>query len=39
MQALLEKRAAHKHSDYHESHDHHTEDCLSLKYFIEEQIK
>lgn len=39
MQAPLEKRSAHKHCDYHESHGPHTEDFISLKYFIEDQIK
>ena len=34
-----ENRSVHKHCDYHETHGHKTENCLSLKFFIEDQIK
>lgn len=39
MQAPLDKRATNKHYEYHETHDHNTEYCISLKYFIEDPIK
>lgn len=28
-----------KHCDYHETHGHYTDNCLSLKYFLEKQVK
>ncbi|XP_074347017.1 uncharacterized protein LOC141685836 [Apium graveolens] len=34
-----ENRARDKHCGYHEDHDHTTENCFSLKMFIEDQIK
>ncbi|KAK1383956.1 hypothetical protein POM88_021691 [Heracleum sosnowskyi] len=30
-----ENRSVHKHCDYHETHGHTTENCLSLKFFVE----
>lgn len=39
MQAPRDKRATNKYCEYHETHDHNNEDFLSLKYFIEDQIK
>lgn len=34
-----ENRPTHKQCEYHGTHGHTTENCLSLKYFIEDQIK
>ncbi|XP_074347592.1 uncharacterized protein LOC141686456 [Apium graveolens] len=39
MQTPLESRLYNRQCDYHEAHDHKTENCLSLKYFIEDQVK
>ncbi|XP_063938044.1 uncharacterized protein LOC135147920 [Daucus carota subsp. sativus] len=38
MQTPPESRPANRHCDYHGTHSHKTENCISLKYFIEEQI-
>ncbi|XP_063940240.1 uncharacterized protein LOC135149175 [Daucus carota subsp. sativus] len=38
MQTPPESRPANRHCDYHGTHGHKTENCISLKYFIEEQI-
>ncbi|XP_074328008.1 uncharacterized protein LOC141665921 [Apium graveolens] len=38
MQTLPENRPYNRQCDYHETHDHKTENCLSLKYFIEDQV-
>ena len=32
-------RSIHKHCYFHETHDHNTKDCMSLKYFLEEQVE
>ncbi|XP_074366491.1 uncharacterized protein LOC141707301 [Apium graveolens] len=39
MQTPPESRPCNTQNDYHETHGHKTENCLSLKYFIEEQVK
>ncbi|XP_074378187.1 uncharacterized protein LOC141719690 [Apium graveolens] len=39
MQTSLESRPYNRECDYHETHGHKTENCLSLKYFIEDQVK
>lgn len=39
MQTPPESRSLGRHCDYHETHGHKTENCLSLKYFIEGQIE
>ncbi|XP_074352616.1 uncharacterized protein LOC141691757 [Apium graveolens] len=39
MQSPLESRPYDRQCDYHETHGHKTENCLSLKYFIEDQVK
>ncbi|XP_074332245.1 uncharacterized protein LOC141670127 [Apium graveolens] len=39
MQTPPESRPYKRHCDYHETHGHKTENCLSLKYFIEDQVK
>nr|XP_017227831.1 PREDICTED: uncharacterized protein LOC108203420 [Daucus carota subsp. sativus] len=38
MQTPPESRPTNRHCDYHGTHGHKTENCISLKYFIEEQI-
>nr|XP_017221119.1 PREDICTED: uncharacterized protein LOC108197890 [Daucus carota subsp. sativus] len=38
MQTPPESRPTNRHCDYHSTHGHKTENCISLKYFIEEQI-
>ncbi|XP_017239667.1 uncharacterized protein LOC108212451 [Daucus carota subsp. sativus] len=39
MQTPPESRPTNRHCDYHGTHGHKTENCISLKYFIEEQIR
>ncbi|XP_074346155.1 uncharacterized protein LOC141684918 [Apium graveolens] len=39
MQTPPESRPDNRQCDYHETHGHKTENCLSLKYFIENQVK
>ncbi|XP_074361613.1 uncharacterized protein LOC141701885 [Apium graveolens] len=39
MQTPLESRPYNRQCDYHETHGHKIENCLSLKYFIEDQVK
>ncbi|XP_074355917.1 uncharacterized protein LOC141695578 [Apium graveolens] len=39
MQTPPESRPYNRQYDYHETHGHKTENCLSLKYFIEDQVK
>ncbi|XP_074352547.1 uncharacterized protein LOC141691682 [Apium graveolens] len=39
MQTPLEIRPYNRQCDYLETHGHKTENCLSLKYFIEERVK
>ncbi|XP_074371874.1 uncharacterized protein LOC141712728 [Apium graveolens] len=39
MQTPPESRPYNRQCDYHETHGHKTENCLSLKYFIEDQVK
>ncbi|XP_074342529.1 uncharacterized protein LOC141680118 [Apium graveolens] len=39
MQTPPESRPYNRQCDYHEIHGHKTENCLSLKYFIEDQVK
>ncbi|XP_074378271.1 uncharacterized protein LOC141719792 [Apium graveolens] len=39
MQTPPESRPYNRQYDYHETHGHKTDNCLSLKYFIEEQVK
>ncbi|XP_074378149.1 uncharacterized protein LOC141719669 [Apium graveolens] len=39
MQIPPESRPYNRQCDYHETHGHKTENCLSLKYFIEDQMK
>ncbi|XP_074361231.1 uncharacterized protein LOC141701484 [Apium graveolens] len=39
MQTPPENRPYNRQCDYHETHGHKTENCLSLKYFIEDQVK
>ncbi|XP_074356250.1 uncharacterized protein LOC141695949 [Apium graveolens] len=39
MQTPPESRPYIRQCDYHETHGHKTENCLSLKYFIDEQVK
>ncbi|XP_074336581.1 uncharacterized protein LOC141673738 [Apium graveolens] len=39
MQTPPESRPYNRQCDYHETHSHKTENCLSLKYFIEDQVK
>ncbi|KAL8125255.1 hypothetical protein AgCh_012802 [Apium graveolens] len=39
MQTPPERRPYNRQCDYHETHGHKTENCLSLKYFIEDQVK
>ncbi|XP_074377169.1 uncharacterized protein LOC141718688 [Apium graveolens] len=39
MQTPPESRPYNRQCDYHETYVHKTENCLSLKYFIEDQVK
>ncbi|XP_074374473.1 uncharacterized protein LOC141714876 [Apium graveolens] len=39
MQTPPESRTYNRQCDYHETHGHKTENCLSLKYFIEDEVK
>ncbi|XP_074324002.1 uncharacterized protein LOC141660922 [Apium graveolens] len=39
MQTPPESRPYNRKCDYHETHGHKTENCLSLKYFIVDQVK
>ncbi|XP_074337356.1 uncharacterized protein LOC141674548 [Apium graveolens] len=39
MQTPPESRPYNRQYDYHETNEHKTENCLSLKYFIEDQVK
>src|SRR5947208_2339844 len=39
MQAPADLRDKSKRCEYHKDHIHHTEDCISLKYFIERLAK
>ncbi|XP_074351442.1 uncharacterized protein LOC141690550 [Apium graveolens] len=39
IQTPPESRPYNRQCDYHETHGHKTENCLSLKYFIEDQVK
>ncbi|XP_074356670.1 uncharacterized protein LOC141696429 [Apium graveolens] len=39
MQTPPESGPYNRQCDYHETHGHKTENCLSLKYFIEDQVK
>lgn len=39
MHSSPEDRPKEKHCDYHETHGHYTDNCLSLKYFLEKQVK
>ncbi|XP_074355838.1 uncharacterized protein LOC141695497 [Apium graveolens] len=39
MQTPPESRPYNRQCDYHETHGHKKENCLSLKYFIEDQVK
>ncbi|XP_074346318.1 uncharacterized protein LOC141685091 [Apium graveolens] len=39
MQTPPESRPYNRQCDYHVTHGHKTENCLSLKYFIEDQVK
>ncbi|XP_074351977.1 uncharacterized protein LOC141691134 [Apium graveolens] len=39
IQTPPESRPYNRQCNYHETHDHKTENCLSLKYFIEDQVK
>ncbi|KAL8133706.1 hypothetical protein AgCh_008952 [Apium graveolens] len=39
MQTPPESRPYNRQCDYHKTHGHKTENCLSLKYFIEDQVK
>ncbi|XP_074359732.1 uncharacterized protein LOC141699805 [Apium graveolens] len=39
MHTPPESRPYNRQCDYHETHGHKIENCLSLKYFIEEQVK
>ncbi|XP_074352244.1 uncharacterized protein LOC141691402 [Apium graveolens] len=39
MQTPTESRPYNRQCDCHETHGHKSENCLSLKYFIEEQVK
>ncbi|XP_074356856.1 uncharacterized protein LOC141696637 [Apium graveolens] len=39
MQTPTERRPYNRQYDYHETHGHKTENCLSFKYFIDDQVK
>src|SRR5207245_11309912 len=39
MQAPADLRDKSKRCEYHKDHGHHTEDCISLKYFMERLAK
>ena len=34
-----EHRSIHKNCKFYETHGHNTKDCLSLKYFLEDQVE